>query len=408
MSPESKVNTRLLTHHLFRQIETRGRMASGFAVALRDGSVDMYKDAVTATQLPLGKMPRNARHGILHTRYATQGPVSDNINNHPVTSPEANIALVHNGVIFNDSSIRRNIFPDTKLAAVDTSVIPALIEAQGTDGLKELMGDAAIAWIDQRASDILHVARVEGSPLFMTTLTDGSVVFASTLRILSEALDGAKLEHTSIMEFSELDYATFKDGEMLALDKLPETKRYSGDYSWRWQTSGGHGSRSSVVTPSGRGQITAGTEAGDSCSIPGGNPTSIWDDAEWLDDLDELDFNNDPMALAALNEWVSEAPEVNCFYTLGHWGDWLTYSTVEDLVGAMKKFSVLPINSGDMFPEMDDEFRYLERIGDMGFVDKAGHETSFISDPSVMDQFPELPAMIREGAELLRKAGAMY
>ena len=76
---------------------------------MSDGSTGFYKQPRPGSQLSLGELPRDARTVILHTRFATQGSTSDNRNNHPVISPEGNIALVHNGVISNDHLLRGDL-----------------------------------------------------------------------------------------------------------------------------------------------------------------------------------------------------------------------------------------------------------------------------------------------------------
>lgn len=272
LSPDSKVKVRKLANSLLTSIEDRGYMASGYAY--QSGSdMGYYKQAVTGSQLSLKRLPKNARHVILHTRLATHGSTSDNRNNHPVMSPSENIALVHNGVIYNHQQVRRKI--DGDLPDVDTSVIPAVIEQLGIDSLDELDGDAAIAWFDRKQHNTLHLARYQHSPLVMCQIEDGSFIFASTEKLLWQTLVELDLMPTWMETAKELEYFTIRDGVVLSSSKLPAPKfadsRY--DYSYyRHQTSGAKGSTTSKgIEPS---------------YVPGFG----WDD--WYDEDDYYTYNS--------------------------------------------------------------------------------------------------------------------
>lgn len=421
MSPGSEVNTKALTHHLFREIEARGTMSSGFAYLNADGNVGMFKEAITATQLNLDEMPRNARHGILHTRYATKGSPKVNANNHPVVSPEANIALVHNGVIYNDSSIRRGALKGVEMAEVDTAVIPALIEAKGVAGLTELAGDAAIAWIDQRDAEVLHVARVEGSPLYMTYLTDGSMVFASTEILLTRALDSAKLEHSEIFGVSELTYGKFTDGALVEQVKLDPIQHFSwADYSWRAQTSGGARGAAAEGTGSTRyGAAKYGRGVGGNASVSYASETpdsSFWDDEDWTDDPESID-PNPPFVLDTTTGEIKDYeddrdPSLTAYfyYSMSHWGDSISYVDENKMLTEFAKISKrFATDSTEllMFPDVDESLRFLENVADIGIIDTEGDEVSFVEKPEAMDDF-EVPSLVRDAVEALRKIGAQY
>jgi hypothetical protein len=188
-------------------------------------------------------MPRNTKTAIFHTRYATHGSVDDNRNNHPVMSPDAQIALVHNGVIWNQNQLRASILSEYELPKVDTSVIPALLQHGGTRELKNLMGDAAVAWLDSSGDNVLHLARIEGNPVNWTQLFDGSIVWASTATLLRAALKQMQIAHGSIFEFGELDYFRLDGGVIVGSERLTAPEGHGRGYaaSYRGATSGGHG-----------------------------------------------------------------------------------------------------------------------------------------------------------------------
>ena len=238
LTPTSKVKPKQLSNALLTAIEDRGYMASGFAFQV---GTDMgyFKAPMPGSTLPLKRMPKDARHVILHTRLATHGSVNDNRNNHPVMSPNEDIALVHNGVIYNHEQVRLKI--DADLPDVDTSVIPAVIEQLGVNSLDVLDGDAAIAWFNRREPDTLHLARYQHSPLTVCQIEDGSFIFASTEALLWKVLIQLDLMPTWMHQPRELDYFTVRDGVVLSSDRLPAPQNIGGRYDYgyyRHQTSG--------------------------------------------------------------------------------------------------------------------------------------------------------------------------
>lgn len=248
LTPNSKIKPRQLGNAMLTAIEDRGYMASGFAFH-HDGNHGYHSAAKPGSSLSLKFMPRKARTAIFHTRLATHGSVTDNRNNHPVTSPDGNIALVHNGVIYNHHQVRTKV--SGNLPDVDTSVIPAVIEQYGTASLNLLDGDAAIAWLDRRDHGTLHLARYQHSPLVIAHVEDGSFVFASTEALLWRVLIQLDITPTWMYSPAELEYFTVRDGIIASRDFLPEPM-YSGsmyDYGYyRHQTSGAKGSSPSSAT----------------------------------------------------------------------------------------------------------------------------------------------------------------
>jgi predicted glutamine amidotransferase len=242
LAPGSKVNSRKLAHAILAELEQRGNQASGFAWSIGRES-GIFKKDVAGSRLRTFGMPRRAQNVILHTRMATHGSIRDMRNNHPVMSPDNNIALVHNGVIWNHSIVRKHVTGD--LPEVDTSVIPATLEQNGLQGLEMIDGDAAIAWLDERAAGRLHVARVSHSPIVIANLLDGSFVFASTELILERALKRMKLEYEWVMDLQEYTAITVMNGIITDWETVPKTNPLYEEpvsrhyyYDWRSVTNG--------------------------------------------------------------------------------------------------------------------------------------------------------------------------
>lgn len=242
LSKDSTIKVRQLSNALLTAIEDRGYMAAGFAWQTSN-AMGVYKQATTGSTLSLKSMPKQARNVILHTRLATHGAVTDNRNNHPVMSPSDDIALVHNGVIYNHHSVRKQVAGD--LPPVDTSVIPALIEQRGIEAIDNLDGDAAIAWFDRKDANTLHLARYQHSPLVMCQVEDGSFIFCSTEALLWRALIQLDLMPVWMETANELDYFTIVNGVVTSKSMLPEPKYTANDYDYgyyRHQTAGAKGS----------------------------------------------------------------------------------------------------------------------------------------------------------------------
>lgn len=136
--------------------------------------------AVLAEDLARDPMPE-ALVGIGHTRWATNGAPSD-INAHPHTSSDGQVAIIHNGIIENASSLRLDLMAQGQrfASATDTEVAAkllgktaqAVIEELGHPDLFEavrrmarmLEGAYTILAVDVREPDIVVGVRHD-SPL---------------------------------------------------------------------------------------------------------------------------------------------------------------------------------------------------------------------------------------------------
>ena len=160
------------------RLEYRGYDSCGVAVSSSPsyGRIEVYKDAVRVEAL--GKaLPRlSGTAGIGHTRWATHGVPNDE-NSHPHYSNSGDLVIIHNGIIENYDTIKKELIKrgyefhsDT-----DTEVLVNLIEdVQVKEGVKlgkavqialnQAVGAYAIAVFDKKKPDEIVVARL-GSPL---------------------------------------------------------------------------------------------------------------------------------------------------------------------------------------------------------------------------------------------------
>lgn len=255
LSSKSRLNPRKISNALLTEMDIRGNQASGFAFQSAKSS-GVFKKDTAGSKLPLKGMARDSRSVILHTRYATHGTITNMANNHPVQSPDKNIALVHNGVIYNHDLVRKSL--DFKLPEVDTAVIPAILEQFNNDTNKFNMldGDASVAWLDENDLGTLKVARISHSPLVVAQVKDGSFFFASTESILTGALKRVGLKATYLETVPEYTLMTVRAGRLDSVETLPKTDPKFEDYSgynyasYRTMTAGGRSGGIGYGTPS--------------------------------------------------------------------------------------------------------------------------------------------------------------
>lgn len=235
-----RLNCRQLARELLLAIQARGSDATGAAWSeTSDGTkdvmfakLDIPADEFVGSLKQL--MPKHTRTAILHTRYATQGEPEDNDNNHPIVV--GSTVGVHNGVITNDDEL----FAEEgweRIAEVDSEAIFQLIQ-HAKDPLTELHrldGRAAIAWFDTEHPDTLHLARLEGSPLFIGTTLNGSLVFASTRQLLEQAVKAAGVRLGWVREVEEFTYLRVEHGRVVKNERIPRPYRSTWQrpqYSW--------------------------------------------------------------------------------------------------------------------------------------------------------------------------------
>ena len=175
-----------------RRLEYRGYDSAGVAL-LADGSLTVVKQTgkVAALERCLAEQVsavkrETARTGIAHTRWATHGLPTE-ANAHPHLADGGRLALVHNGIIENYASLRRQLEARgcVFVSQTDTEVLAHLIATFDTgdllsavsQALKRVEGTYGIAVVSTRHPDRLVVAR-KGSPLVIG-IGDGETIVAS-------------------------------------------------------------------------------------------------------------------------------------------------------------------------------------------------------------------------------------
>lgn len=161
-----------------QRLEYRGYDSAG--IALYNGSglkMCKTKGKVLDLQKKLeNEISTDGTVGIGHTRWATHG-VPNDINSHPHYSNSGNLVIIHNGIIENYDSLRKELLQRgyTFTSETDTEVLVNLIEDVKTKenvklgkavqiALNQTIGAYAIAVFDKQKPDEIVVARL-GSPL---------------------------------------------------------------------------------------------------------------------------------------------------------------------------------------------------------------------------------------------------
>ena len=154
-----------------KRLEYRGYDSAGVAM-VENGRLAMVKRQGELDVLQ-GALPRlEGRTGIGHTRWATCGRPSDR-NAHPFLSCDGKLAIVHNGIIENHSTLRKRLEAEGHhfTSETDTEVVVHLLEGHFrgdlrqamADTLKEIKGTYAIAAVLEGSEEI--VAARKENPL---------------------------------------------------------------------------------------------------------------------------------------------------------------------------------------------------------------------------------------------------
>jgi glucosamine--fructose-6-phosphate aminotransferase (isomerizing) len=196
-----------------KRLEYRGYDSAGLAIVGENGlHVEKQEGKVDDLRDALDGHPMQGTLGIGHTRWATHGAPTD-ANAHPHVSTDGSFALVHNGIIENHSTLKKQLKEKGYVfhSETDTEVLVRLIEEVKAEtelslpeavrqALTQVVGAYGIAVVSREDPDLLLAAR-KGSPLILG-VGDGEYFIGS---------DAAPLvEHTRQVVY-------LNDGEMVTV-----------------------------------------------------------------------------------------------------------------------------------------------------------------------------------------------
>jgi glucosamine--fructose-6-phosphate aminotransferase (isomerizing) len=214
----SRAATPLLLEGL-KRLEYRGYDSAGVAIMNGKG-VETRKAAGKIVELEsvLVADPVQGTVGIAHTRWATHG-VPNHCNAHPHVSCDSSIAVVHNGIIENATSLRHALIEAGHVftSDTDTEVLAHLIEEYLDGNLEEAVsaalklveGTYGIAVVSNTERNKIVAAR-KGSPLLLG-LGEGEYYVASDV--------SAILAHTrEVVYLDDGDLAVLEPGGYRIID----------------------------------------------------------------------------------------------------------------------------------------------------------------------------------------------
>jgi glutamine phosphoribosylpyrophosphate amidotransferase len=222
LSPDSSVDRTLAAQALLAGIAERGAHAVGYAYrAPGEGFTTVVKQRTPASHL-LDRIdvPENAGQVLVHVRDYTKGHPSIPANNHPVR--HGPVVGIHNGIIVNDDEILCDF--DCARAeprmTVDSEAILALAAHSRGDAraFERLRGAMATAWFDERAPNVLYLARGAHRPLWLGR-SRREVVFASTKRAL-EVLERYARIRLRKEEVREGTFVAVCEGEIVRRERF--------------------------------------------------------------------------------------------------------------------------------------------------------------------------------------------
>lgn len=209
-----------------KRLEYRGYDSAGIAL-LDEGKINIYKKQGKVANLEAFAADKNksGHVGIGHTRWATHGEPND-VNAHPHFAENENIAIIHNGIIENYDSIKKELLSKgyTFKSDTDTEVLCYLIDdIQKNTGtklgkavrlaLQHVVGAYAIVVMSKDEPNKLIAAR-KSSPLVIGVGKEGDFYLAS--------------DATPIVEYTQ-KVVYMDDDEIAILKPNHEMKLYNVD-----------------------------------------------------------------------------------------------------------------------------------------------------------------------------------
>jgi len=179
-----------------KRLEYRGYDSTG--VALLNGSLSIYKKKGKVSDLEsfVGSKTLSGTVGMGHTRWATHGEPND-VNAHPHLSESENFAIIHNGIIENYASIKKELISRgySFRSETDTEVLVQLIDDIYTNSnvsaeeavrlaLNKVVGAYGIVILCKHEPNQLIAAR-KGSPI-VVGIGEGEYFVASDATPLIE------------------------------------------------------------------------------------------------------------------------------------------------------------------------------------------------------------------------------
>lgn len=223
----------------------RGTDATGIAYN-KHGHMTIFKKSKSAYEMDF-IIPKGVNVVMGHTRHATQGTLKYNANNHPFKGRcnGKEFALAHNGILANDTVLRRELrLPSTRIET-DSYIAVQLLESQQQLDFKSIKymaekvsGSFSFTILDNKNN--LYIVKGD-SPIALLHFPKKKVyIYASTTSILWKALVDTEL-------FADLKQGVYEElnleaGEILKLYSSGQTQKDKfhfdefASYGFDWRT----------------------------------------------------------------------------------------------------------------------------------------------------------------------------
>jgi len=222
-----------IIHAALKRLEYRGYDSVG-EVTIHDDKLFIKKDQGKIDEVHaihnLDDLP--GRIGIGHTRWATHGAPTE-VNAHPHTDCNEQIAVIHNGIIENFSTLKKELeeHGHTFRSKTDTEIISHFIEEKLNEGLtfveavrsavERLDGSYAIAAVSLKEPDKIICARKE-SPL-VVGVAENAVYCASDIPAFLPLTNTAVIvEDGELVVLSDKGYEIRKLADGSLVSRKPE------------------------------------------------------------------------------------------------------------------------------------------------------------------------------------------
>ncbi|QNF32578.1 glutamine--fructose-6-phosphate transaminase (isomerizing) [Adhaeribacter swui] len=200
-----------------KRLEYRGYDSAG--IALLNGNLNVYKKKGKVSELEsyISDKDTHSHIGMGHTRWATHGEPND-VNAHPHYSSSKKIAIIHNGIIENYSSLKQHLknkgyeFHSDTDSEVFINLIEDIRENNNISlaeavrlALHEVVGAYAIVVISHDSPNQLIAAR-KGSPLVIGVGKDEFFLASDATPII---------EYTNeVVYLNDYELAVIRDGKL--------------------------------------------------------------------------------------------------------------------------------------------------------------------------------------------------
>ena len=216
-----------LVQALANASEVRGHHAAGIAYN-KEEALTIFKRPKPAHKLHF-RITENTTAVMGHTRLTTQGDQKHNYNNHPFRGQAGTeFALAHNGIIYNDTTLRSKLrLPETQIET-DSYIAVQLIEARKELSFESLRyaaeqvrGYFTFTLLDRQNN--LYFVKGE-SPLFLIHFPAlGLYIYCSTKEIMTAAFKQIPVR------FPKYEVVTVTEGELLRIS--PDGKITRSSYT---------------------------------------------------------------------------------------------------------------------------------------------------------------------------------